>query len=386
MPVDVDDIIRVEASILASPAATTRFGDVLFVTPDATARLAHFESLAAVTDAGYAADTEVYVGASVFFGQQPFPSNGLLVGQFDPSSGGNNESAADAVAAIKEAAAGVGGRGGYFLCPSPGATSPAKGYTPAQAVEIADTIGGRDPYQVIIEDTAAGALVANDAVSASALFFDRQNARNSSVISKSLAYKNLALAAHFAAIDLDRGDQLRNPFLQTFENVQADVFTDAQITEIQRKRANFYSPIRGVNSFFNGVTTNPAIWIDQQFWLDWFVQAVQGALLDAARAGIPQNSAGQSIMRTTVQQVCENGIANGGITPGVLRATATQEIRDRVDPNFDGTLTRGYLIDVGSFDSLTDAQRSARKLPTTRVWMKERGFANELDVVAQFIN
>ena len=253
-------------------------------------------------------------------------------------------------------------------------------------IDVAGAIGGKDPFRVIVEDVGAGALTTDEDASLSALFFGRQNQRNSSIISKTVAYKHLALAAHFASIDLDRGDQLRNPYLQTFENTVADTFTDSQIAEIQRKRANFYSPLEGVNSFFSGWTTNPAVWIDQQFWVDWFVRAVQRNLATLAREGIPQNSDGQALVGAYVQEICRKGIENGGITPGVVRPRVRDEIRARVNRNFDGRLTRGYLIDVGSFDSLTDAERSARKLPTIRVWMKERGFANNLDIRAQFIN
>ena len=387
MPVNVDDVVDVEATIVASPAATTRFGDVMFLTPDAESRLAHFESVAEVASVygtpSSAAHARVSAAAAAFFGQQPRPSNGLFIGQFDPSSGGNNESAAVALAAIKAA----GARHGYLICPAPGTTSPGSGYTPAQAVSIAEAIGGRDPYQVIIEDTAAGALTANEAASASALYFARQNARNSSIISKTLQYKNLALAAHFAAIDLDRGDQLQNPYLQTLENMEADTFTDEQIAEIERKRSNFYSPLRGVNSFFSGVTTNPSIWMDQQFWLDWFVYAVQNSLVDAVRAGVPQNSDGQALIAAYVGDVCQKGVDNGGIASGEVRRSVRDEIRIRLgSPGFDGNLPRGYLIHVASFDTLSDADRSARKLPTIRVWMKERGFANDLTIRAQFVN
>ena len=132
----------------------------------------------------------------------------------------------------------------------------------------------------------------------------------------------------------------------------------------------------------------PGTWIDVRYWLDWLVNATQVEVFSLLRSGrVPQTQAGVAAITDVVERICEEGVANGGIAPGQVSPALVSDIRLATgNQAFDGFLSTGYLVHVGSVASQSQADRDARKSPPVRVWVKGSGAIHFIDIDVTFLS
>ena len=85
--------------------------------------------------------------------------------------------------------------------------------------------------------------------------------------------------------------------------------------------------------------------------------------------------------------MCEQGVLNGGIAPGQVSEALAADIRQATgNVSFDGFLSAGYLVHIGSVAAQPQADREARKSPPVRGWLKGSGAVHSIDVRLTFTN
>ena len=244
---------------------------------------------------------------------------------------------------------------------------------------------GRMAVVVSNEDAA---LIAADTASLAAELYAEQRPRTVCCYDGAAeSYVHVSIAARLSAVDFDQAGSLITAKFKNCPGQTAVDITQTQKEELDRKRCNYFTRF-GTRAFFaEGVTTDPATWIDSQYWLDWIVDKVQTDVLNLLATGnkLPQTVAGMAALRDTVNRVLEVGVRNGGIAPGVVSEAMANDIRVTTgNAAFDGNLTRGYLVYVGSLAKQSQTDRAARKAPPLKVWMKGSGAIHSANISLVF--
>ena len=240
----------------------------------------------------------------------------------------------------------------------------------------------------LVSDTnEAAALTANESTSAAAMLSVLQPARTALIYSATQDYKALSVASLFSGLHLDAPRSLITAKFKELPGRARDDLTKAQRDELTRKRINWYGSYGTRGILAEGETLGDGWWLDVRYWLDWFTLSVQNAVMDRLMDSkrIPQTPTGMNLLDDVVEGVCELGVANGGIAPGQLSQALTAQVRQVTNlRDFDGDLSRGYLIHIGSLNDQSQAARAARNAPPIRVFLKGSGALHYLDIVMSF--
>ena len=289
------------------------------------------------------------------------------------------ETQAEALDRIAAANAGF-----YFLTVSPDI------YTdPAHALAVAKWASGNG-VQLLIDSVDTGALTPNESTSIPAQLSALEYDRTSVVWSRAGDHKAVSLAGRLSTVNFDGQNTLITAKFKSLPGTLADELTTAQKAEIDRKRLNHYSPFGGDNILAEGWTLKPGTWIDVRYWLDWFVNAVQTEVYNLLRTSptrVPQTTLGLSSIQGAVERACVAGRRNGGIAPGRISELLANDIRIATgNREFDGFLTRGYLVSVGPLEEQSQSDRNERRAPPTKVWLKGSGAIHSADIELIFEN
>ena len=113
------------------------------------------------------------------------------------------------------------------------------------------------------------------------------------------------------------------------------------------------------------------------FWLDWFVDAVQTNVYNLLRQSptkVPQTNIGVTAIKNVIEDACRAGVRNGGIAPGQVSEALILDIQQTTgNQDFDGFLTNGFLVHAGSLADQSQSDRNQRFSPPFRVWFKRCG-------------
>ena len=279
----------------------------------------------------------------------------------------------DGSASIAEAMDSIEATGNtfYFVCIEQGSSGAT-----LEALQRWVVASG-SPRMVGLDINDSDALVTNEASSTGATLSATESPRTFLCYKSNDEYLALSVASRLSSVNFEGSSTIITPALKTFASVSPDMFSDPQVRELERKRINRYVRIGGRNVFLDGQTVAPGVWIDERFWLDWIVDAVQLAIFNALATSLtrlPATSEGIAILLGEIEDVCIQGISNGGIAPGQLDALLAEEVRTTAGlDDFDGFLTRGYLVYIGQLSERTNAQRSNRESPPINVWLKGSG-------------
>ena len=245
-------------------------------------------------------------------------------------------------------------------------------------------------YQVIADVTGDAILAANENASVAAQLAALEYQRTTLVWSNTSDYKAASIAARLSSWNPSATASLPTAKFKTLPGRVPDVITTTQKRELDRKKVNHYSPFGGVSIFAEGTTLKPGSWIDVVLWVDWFVDAVRidvFNLMQTSPTRIPQTARGEAAIQDAVERVCEQGVTNGGIASGTVSATLASVIRDKTDnPEFDGTLTNGYIVNVPAFADQPQNDRAQRRSTAVFVALKGSGAIHFAEITINFEN
>lgn len=228
-----------------------------------------------------------------------------------------------------------------------------------------------------------GALTANESASFAAQASEFQHSRAPISWSRAADYLPVSAAARASSVDFDQPNSLITLKFKSMPGIAPSDLTVAERDELVRKRINYYARYGSTPIYAEGVTPDPKIWIDIQYFLDWLVNAIQTDVWNLLNRlpKLPQTEAGMAVLKDTIEVPFEQAVANGGLAPGTLSPAMTADIRQSTgNAEFDGDLSNGYLVHVGDLSAQSQSQRDARDSPPVTCWGKGSGAIHNVNI------
>ena len=245
-------------------------------------------------------------------------------------------------------------------------------------------------YMVIMDVSGNAILATNENASIAAQLAETEYSRTALIWSNTGDYKAASLAARLSSWNPSAPASLPTAKFKTLPGRAPDIVNTTQKRELDRKNVNHYSPVGGVNILAEGTTLKPGSWIDVVLWLDWFVDAVRTDVFDllaTTPTRVPQTEDGEAALEDVVSQVCEQGVANGGIAPGTVSSTLAALIRQKSgNAEFDGTLSTGYYINIPPFATQAQNDREQRRATPMFIGLKGSGAIHSAEIAITFEN
>ena len=245
------------------------------------------------------------------------------------------------------------------------------------------------PHMLALDMVDEDALAQGESISLAAQMSDLEPERTFLVWSRTSDHKALSLAGRLSTVNFDGQNTLITAKFKSLPRTVPDVLTTAQKEELDRKRVGHYTRFGPDAIFAEGWMLN-GDWIDSRYWLDWITNAIQTEVYNLLRqhpTRVPQTDSGVASITAAINRVCGAGRRNGGIAPGRVSEALAHDIRLATNnPSFDGTLTLGYLVSVGSIADQSQGERDARMAPPISVWLKASGAIHSAEVRLIFTN
>lgn len=243
-----------------------------------------------------------------------------------------------------------------------------------------------DRFLGILEFNDEAVLTTGESASVAAQISALGARRTMGVWSGHEDYKALSVAGYICGVNLNAAGTSYTLKFKTLPGTTADNLDSEPADELDRKRLNYSAGYEGNTAFLaEGVNFDDESWTDVVVWADWFVDRMEREVLGELRRRlkVPQTSDGRQDLKTLMGEVCEAGIANGGIAPGeVESAVSTEIINTTGDDGFDGNLHNGYLNYVGSFAAQSQSDREQRTAPPMKTWLKGSGAIHDVSIIA----
>ena len=236
-----------------------------------------------------------------------------------------------------------------------------------------------------VDVIGAAALVTNESASLAATLFGLQQRRVHQIWSATRDHKALSFAGRMSSVDFAGVQTAINPKGKQLPSTTPDNLTLTQVAELTRKRCNYYTRYGDTPIYAEGWTANNDTWVDVQYFLNWLTNDIQTRLFDLVirhPTRLPQTEAGLASIQSECERACQQGVRNGHLAAGrkVGEAIAGQIRLAIGNPEFDGTLTQGYLVHVPRITTLSEAQRAARRAPSVSIWLAGSGAINYVTV------
>ena len=242
-------------------------------------------------------------------------------------------------------------------------------------------------HMLALDVVDEGVLTPNESTSLAAQLSALEQQRTFLVWSRTRDNKALSLAGRLSSVNFDGQDTLITPKFKSLPRTISDIVTTAQKKELDRKWVGYYTRF-GPDAIFAEGWTQSGDWIDVRYWLDWIISAIQDEVYNLLRqhpTRVPQTAEGLASIEAAIERVCEAGRRNGGLAPGRVSEAVANDIRLAINnPDFDGFLTRGYLVVVGSIADQLEQDRNARKAPPARVWITGSGAMHSATIILTF--
>ena len=242
-------------------------------------------------------------------------------------------------------------------------------------------------HMLALDVVDEGVLTPNESTSLAAQLSALEQERTFLVWSRTRDGKALSLAGRLSSVNFEGQNTLITPKFKSLPATTPDIVTTAQKEELDRKWVGYYTRF-GPDAIFAEGWTQAGDWIDVRYWLDWITKAIQSEVYTLLRqhpTRVPQTAEGLASIEAAIERVCEAGRRNGGLAPGRVSEAVANDIRLAINnPDFDGFLTRGYLVVVGSIADQLEQDRNARKAPPTRVWITGSGAMHSATIILTF--
>lgn len=262
---------------------------------------------------------------------------------------------------------------------------PALEESEIEALAAASWINARDSGFLLLGSSDVDVFIPGETDSIPARLRALEYDRVAVLWSAKQDYKAVSLAARFSSVDFGAAATQLTAKFKTLPGTAADSLTTAQENELDRKRVNYYVPVRGTSIIASDGTTlgSGKRYIDTRYFVDWMVDAIETDVLNLFITSglLPNTTDGVAAIRNVISAVCEQGVQNGGIAPGTASEAMSAEIRQVTgNRNFDGALNNGYLVHASNPAALSQSERDARTTVAFNVWVKLSGAIHAINV------
>ena len=356
----IDSVVKVNVGVAPSAVVNengNNIGLIIGTTNVITAadRVKTAMNLSEVATLGFAVTDPEYLAAKMYFAQSPAPAK-VIIGR--RQTGDNAETAAQALEACRDANDEFYG---VYIC---GATDADI----VSAVGEAQTLG---LTMVFFETNNSDAVVANPATPDVFTTLRTGNKTAGIGIYSTTSYAGAALMGLAMGLEDGTDASAFDLYFQKLNDVATMTVTETQIANLLAKGGNVYIT-RGQSTKLidNGQCIDGTPY-DEAMYLDLtqkvLRQYVLDVLTDSGTRKVPQTDDGMAVILSAVTSGMEYMKRIGFCAPGVWTAQPFETI------NTGDVLAMGYQVFADSFDTLSPADRAARKAPPIYVAMKLAG-------------
>lgn len=160
--------------------------------------------------------------------------------------------------------------------------------------------------------------------------------------------------------------------------VIAETLSTSQANALRDKNCNVFVNYNNDTAILQEGTMASGQFADTIMGVDWLAVTIQRDvynLLYTSPTKIPQTDAGQQLLLTAVEAVCNQGVINGLLAPGVWNSGGFGQL------NQGDFLPKGYYVYSASFNTQATADRSARRSMPIQVAAKLAGAIHSVDVL-----
>lgn len=157
----------------------------------------------------------------------------------------------------------------------------------------------------------------------------------------------------------------------------AEDMTESQATALKTKNCNVFTNYDNGTAILQYGTVASGAYFDEIHGLDWLADALQTEcwnLLYQSKTKIPQTEEGVGQLLTACSKICQEGVNNGLVAPGVWNADGFGQLR-RGD-----YLPKGYYLYSQPIVDQSQSEREQRKAPPIQVAAKLAGAIHTVDV------
>jgi hypothetical protein len=196
--------------------------------------------------------------------------------------------------------------------------------------------------------------------------------------SSSSPYAIASLFGRMFTVDFNGNNTTITLMYKQEPGIAGEDLNDTQADTLIAKRCNFFTDYDNDTKIIqNGVMSGPA-YINEIQDLDWFQNALQTAcynVLYTSATKIPQTDAGVNQLSNACAAVCEEGVNNGMIAPGVWNASGFGSLSQ------GQYLKTGYYIFAQPVALQSQSDREARKAPPIQIAVKLAGAIQTVDIL-----
>lgn len=153
--------------------------------------------------------------------------------------------------------------------------------------------------------------------------------------------------------------------------------TSTQADALKAKSVNVFVQYDNQTAILQYGTMGDGTFADIVVGVDWLAVTLQNELFNllyTSRTKIPQTDAGQSLLLTKCDQVCELGVTNGLLAPGIWNTGGFGQLQQ------GDFMQKGYYSYSASFDTQLPTDRAARHAMPIQIAAKLAGAIHDLNV------
>jgi hypothetical protein len=237
--------------------------------------------------------------------------------------------------------------------------------------------------------TDTNTLMTNDTTSVSFKLFNKKPSRTFMTFSNDADYKAVSIAARLSSVNFDAKSSVITAKFKSLPGMIPDNISGTGYEALISKRVNYYTYYATDAIYAEGTSFNDSVYVDVRYALDWFVNSVQVAVYNLLRTSgiVSQTDEGEAIILNAIDNICQKAKDNGMISTGVVSEGLKNEIIQTTgNTNFDGVLSKGYLIWSQPTAAQSQEDRNLRKATTKKIWLKGAGAVHFADISIGFEN
>lgn len=312
-------------------------------------RVAIYESLADMADAGHSTLSDAYLAAQAYFAASGSPSQVAIGTQ------ASGETVLAALQACRDA------NSDWYMCYAPGANNSDHAAVAAwiEALTSLYSIYILQNSETAVKNDTSGNLFAT---------LSAADYRRTLGVFSSSDHTAAAVMGYAMANTLDNAGSAYTLKFKSLSGVTEETLTATQAANIQDNNGNIYIQRSGQDPWFENGVVFDGTFFDEVIGLDKLVNDIQvtTANLLYQTPSIPQTEDGVALIRSAVGRSCERSKVRGFLANGTWSG---QSILDLAN----GDLIPGYRVMSDPVSGQSDADRAARRAPNIYAAVKLAG-------------
>jgi hypothetical protein len=250
------------------------------------------------------------------------------------------------------------------------------GAADADHLAIASYIETATPTSTYMYTTTDSAVLNNTAGNIMATLMGYSYKRNLGLYSTQTANAVAALMGVAMGLNTGLANSAYTLKFKTLVGVLADPLTQTQVTNIESNNGNVYVNYTGGFVIAEQGTMANGQFFDEVINLDMLSNNIQLNVMDLliSNPKIPLTDAGVTQIMRAVNSACDQAVTIGFLAPGIWNGVQILSL------NTGDPITKGYITQAPSVNTLTTQQRTSRQSPPIYVSITEAGAVHSVTI------